>query len=878
MPIPILTSKLFISPPPPGAILRPHLIERLKKGLSQGSRLTLVSASAGFGKSTLVSQWLAAEKRLVAWLSLDEEDNDPLRFIAYLIAALQTIFPGIAGAIFASLQSPQPPQVEPLLAALVNEISTLTKEFILVLDDYHSLDSPPVDQTIAFLLKHQPPRMHLVIATREDPQLPLTLLRARGQLTELRARDLRFSPAETAEFFNQTMNLNLAADQIDALEKRTEGWIAGLQLAAISITGHEDVDAFIRSFTGSHRFILDYLLEEVLQQQSLAIQDFLLHTSILNRMCGPLCDAVLNTTGQSGQKTLEIIEQANLFIVPLDNERRWYRYHHLFAELLQQRLDLSSSVDEITGLHIRASEWYEHSGQIFEAFQHAAAVNDVARAERLIENSSIGLQFHNIAGPVLDWLRSLPKSVRDSRPGLWVRSAAISLMSGKISAVADDLDAAENALSGVGIDSESRGLAGRIASARAVLAFFLYDADMMLAQSNRALEFLDPEDWTNRFNAFWVQSVALRIKGDRRGAALAAQDCMEYSRRSPSVFSKTLGYLTLGLTQELDNQLIPAAESYRQALALGGDSPQPSISEAHFGLARIFYAWNDLVAAEEHAQLGLRLGRQFYTAFDRFTVNEAFLVHLKLAQGDLQGASIVLAAVNQLVNQNNFIHCLPEVAQAKINLLVEQGALSAAAQLAQKHSLPLSQAHVLIRQGDAVAALDLLNIFCREMDSKGWKDQLLKGLVLKSVALYYLDEILEGLDALSNALALAEPGGFIRIFLEGGKPIAELLSRIYSQNDLPVYAGKLLVSFKGSLSAKELKSVERPDDTFIEPLSSREQEVLQLIAQGLSNQEICDRLFLALDTVKGHNRRIFHKLQVRSRTEAAVRARELGIL
>lgn len=840
--------------------------------------MTLISASAGFGKSTLASQWLTESERLVAWLSLDAEDNDPLRFIAYLIAALQTILPDIANEISALLQSPQPPQVEQLLARLVNEISAQIWEFTLVLDDYHSLDSPPVDQMIAFLLKHQPPRMHLVIATREDPQLPLTRLRARGLLTELRAVDLRFSPAEASEFLNRTMNLKLSSDQIAALEKRTEGWIAGLQLAAISMQGHPDVDVFIQSFTGSHRFILDYLLEEVLQQQSEMIQEFLLRTSILNRMCGSLCDAVQESIGQSGQKTLEFIEQANLFIVPLDNERRWYRYHHLFAELLRQRLFQILSADEIAGLHLRASEWYERSGQIFDAFQHAAAANDMARAERLMENSAIGLHSHSVAGPVLDWLRSLPRSVRDAKPKLWVRSAAISLMSGKISAVADDLNAAENALSGSYMTPEIQGLIGQIASARAVLAFFRYDPELMLVQANRALELLDPEDWTYRFNAHWVLASALRIKGDRSKAALAAQDCMDYSRRSPSVFSKILAFMTQGLSQEINNQLIPAAESFREALALGGESPQPSVGEAHFGLARIFYAWNDLVASEEHAQLGLRLGRQFYRGFDRFTINEAFMVHLKLAQGDLQGASIVMASIDQLVSQNNFIHCLPEVAHAKVNLLIEQGALSAAAQLAQEHSLPLSQAKVLILQEKAVAAIDILDPFCRKMNSRDWKDQLLKGLVLKSVALYHLDDKQQGLDALSKALALAEPGGFIRVFIEGGEPIAEFLSNIHSQNKFPGYAGKLLDSFGEFQRRKQRKTNETPGGYFFEPLSVREQEVLQLVAQGLSNQEICDRLFLALDTVKGHNRRIFDKLQVRSRTEAAVRARELGVL
>jgi LuxR family maltose regulon positive regulatory protein len=876
--VPILAAKLFTPPPPPGAILRPRLIDRLNQGLTKGSRLTLISASAGFGKSTLASQWLAESERPVAWLSLDEEDHDPLRFIAYLVSALQTIQPELAKDVLAALQSPQPPQTESLLPALLNEVSAISVNFILVLDDYHSLDSQPVDKILAFLLRHQPPNMHIVISSREDPHLPLTRLRARGQLTELRTADLRFLPAEAADFLNQVMGLNLSADHIAALEKRTEGWIAGLQLAAISMQGHEDVNAFIRSFTGSHRFVLDYLVEEVLQQQPDDVKSFLLRTSILDRLCGSLCDAILDGPPGSGQKMLEVIEQANLFIVPLDSERLWYRYHHLFAELLRQRLEQSLSKEEISLLQIHASEWHERSGQVFEAFRYATAANDIARAERLMENSSIGLHSHNVAGPVLDWLNSLPRSVRDARPRLWVRSAAISLMSGKTSSVADDLNAAENALSGAIMDTETRELVGQIASARAVLAFFRYDPELMLAQANRALEFLDPEGWTYRFNAHWVRAAALRIKGDRSEAALAAQDCMDYSRRSPSVFSKTLAYLTLGISQEINNQLIPAAESYRKALVLGGESPQPSVSEAHFGLARIFFAQNDLIAAEEHAQLGLRLGRQFYRGFDRFTINEAFMIHLKLAQGDTQGASIVMAAVDQLVSQNNFIHCLPEVAHAKINLLIEQGALSAAAQLAQEHDLPLGQAKVLILQENAAAALDLLDPFCRKMNSREWKDHELKGLVLKSVALYQLDEMQQGLDALSKALALAEPGGYIRVFIEGGKPIAELLSKIHSQNNFSDYAGKLLDSFGEFQIKKQRRTIETPGGYFFEPLSVREQEVLQLIAQGLSNREICDRLFLALDTVKGHNRRIFEKLQVRSRTEAAVRARELGVL
>ena len=341
MAAPILATKLYTPPSRPKVVLRPRLIERLKVGLGRTPGMTRISAPAGFGKTTLVSEWLAGCERPAAWLSLDEGDNDPTRFLAYLVAALQTITPKVGDGVLGALQSPQPPPTESILTALLNEITAVPDNFILVLDDYHVIDTQPVGKALAFLLKHLPPQMHLVIATREDPDLSLARLRVRDQLTELRVADLRFTPSEAAGFLNQVMDLNLSAEDIAALETRTEGWIAGLQLAAISMQGHQDATSFIKAFTGSHHFVLDYLLEEVLQRQPESIQKFLLRTSILERMCAPLCDAVLLDPSASGQKTLEYLERANLFIVPLDNERRWYRYHHLFADLLRQRLHQS---------------------------------------------------------------------------------------------------------------------------------------------------------------------------------------------------------------------------------------------------------------------------------------------------------------------------------------------------------------------------------------------------------------------------------------------------------------------------------------------------------------------------------------------------------
>jgi len=330
MSAPLLLTKLYIPPSRSNVVLRPRLIERLKEGLSASRKLTLISAPAGFGKTTLVSEWVAGCGRPVAWLSLDEGDNDLTGFLTYFVAALQTIVSNLGAGALAALQSPQPPSAESIMTTLVNEITTFPDHIVLILDDYHVIDSKPVDGALTFLLDHLPPHMHLVIATREDPDLPLARLRARDQLSELRAADLRFTPTEAAVFLNQVMGLNLSTENIAALETRTEGWISGLQLAAISMQGHQDTASFIKSFTGSNRFVLDYLVEEVLRQQTEVVQAFLLRTSILERMCGPLCEAVLCAPVGSGQEILEYLERSNLFIIPLDNERRWYRYHHLF--------------------------------------------------------------------------------------------------------------------------------------------------------------------------------------------------------------------------------------------------------------------------------------------------------------------------------------------------------------------------------------------------------------------------------------------------------------------------------------------------------------------------------------------------------------------
>jgi len=840
--------------------------------------LTLISAPAGFGKTSLVSEWIMVCGRPAAWLSLDEGENDPARFLSYLIAALQAIKPGLADDLLALLQSPQAPQTESILITLLNEVAAISENFLLVLDDYHALDSKPVDAILAFLLKHQPPRMHLAITTREDPPLPLARLRAQGQLSELRTADLRFTLAESTGFFNQVSGLSISAEEIAALEARTEGWIAGLQMAAISLQGREDTADFIRAFSGSHHFVLDYLMKEVIDRQPEGIRDFLLNTSILQRLCGPLCEAVLGIPSGSGQKFLEELELANLFIVPLDNERYWYRYHHLFAELLRHRLKQNLSADEIAALHIQASEWYENNKMAFEAFQHAVSANDVPRAERLVESKEMGLHLRTVAIPVLDWLNSLPNDVRDASPRLWVRAATLALMAGRTSTVEQALLGAEAALQIAEPDAEIRDLIGQIACAKATYAFFHYDHETMLAQAHRALEYLHPENMIYRFTANWALANALRVSGKRSDANCATQDCLAISLKSPSMFSRILAVMNLAVLQEMNNQLDQAADTYRQAIELSGDHPQPNMAEAHFGLARIHYEWNDLKSAEEQDQTGLQLARLFDQEVDRFIVNEVFMARLRLAQGDLAGAAGMLAQSERTAREKNYVLRFADIAELQILILLQQSNLAAAAELAGRYDLPLSRSRVLLAQGDAPAALAILEPILMQSKEKGWVDRQLKAMLLQALALSANHEKDKALRILEEILTMAEPGGFVRLFLDEGAPMAELLSEANIQGIRSDYLVKLLAAFANEKLKAENKLSTPEPQALIAPLSPRELEILQLIAQGLSNREICDRLFLALSTVKGHIRLTFDKLQVQRRTEAIARARELGLL
>jgi LuxR family maltose regulon positive regulatory protein len=890
----ILHTKLFIPPPRPDLVLRPRLIERLNEGLHR--KLTLLSTPAGFGKTTLLSEWvdilLSDDQKgsrighRVAWLSLDERDNDLARFLTYFVTACKWD-DGVDGTIgenaLRMLESSQSPPTVDILTSLINDVSAIQNAVIFIFDDYHLIECQLIHDALVFLLERLPSQMHLVIATREDPQLPLARLRARSQLNELRAVDLRFTSHEAGEFLNQVMGLALSLEEITALETRTEGWIAGLQLAALSMQGKEDTNALIKSFTGSHRFVLDYLMEEVLEQQSEDVQRFLLKTSLLNRLTGLLCDAL---TGQdNGQQTLEYLEQANLFIVPLDNERRWYRYHHLFTDLLRQRLHQQAASSggnegrDVAELHRCASEWYENNSLEIEAFHHAAAANDVERAARLIEGKGMPLPFRGAVVPVLNWLESLPKTVLDAQPLLWAMYASVLMATGQMVSAEGKLQTAEAALQGAESDEKTRDLIGRIAATRATLALTQHQADTIIAQSRRALAYLHPDNLPYRTATTWKLGYAYQLQGDRAAAGQTYAEAISVSLASGNLVITQLASTGLGNIQEADNHLHLAAQTYQRVVQQVGDPPLPAaVCEAHLGLARISYEWNNLEAAQQHGQQSLQLARQLENT-DRSIACEVFLARLKLTEGDMAGAAAMLAKAEQFVRQHNYVYRMPEVAAAQVYLLIQQGNLTTAAQLAQSHELPISQARVHLAQGETFTALTTLGPLRRKVEAKGWEDERLRVMVLQAVVLDAHGEREDAVQLLGDALALAEPGGFIRTFVDEGPPMTRLLYDALSRRIAPDYVRELLAAFPiAEQEQARLVQTQAPEFELVEPLSEREIEVVQFIAEGLTNQEIASRLFLSPNTVKVHTRNIYGKLGANNRTQAATKARDLGIL
>jgi len=888
MSTPILVTKLYISPLRSLIVLRPRLIDRLNDGLRR--KLTLISAPAGFGKTTLVSEWAAGSDWKVAWLSLDEGDSDPARFLSYLVAALQTIEANIGAGMSAVLQTPQLPPIELLLTSLLNEIAAISDSFILVLDDYHLIDSQPVDQALAFLLDHLPTQMHLVIASREDPPLPLARYRARGQLAELRAVDLRFTPAEAAEFLNRVMELELSSANVVALEARTEGWIAGLQLAALSMQGHQDTASFIKSFTGSHHFVLDYLIEEVLGQQPERVHTFLLRTSILNRLCGALCDAVLGDAFGTGQETLEYLERSNLFIVPLDQERRWYRYHHLFGDLLRQRLGAPRNISEY---HLRASQWYETNGDPAEAFQHALSAADFERSARLAEVAWPGADESFQSAAWLVRVNQLPEVVVRPRPELCYQVGRAYSDAGDPQTSEIHLRNAERALAGV--PDPSAILLGNIAMTRAYNAQIQgYLADTV-KYAELALQLFPEDDVYRRAQAVITLEFTHWTSGNLEAFLQAIRAWMaDMHKVGNPVFVVASAFAEADLLVAL-GRLREAIRAYQQALQLTdehGAEAQQITAHHHLGLALIFHELGEAESTATHLQTAADLGQRT-TLVDwnhRWKLAQA---RFKESVGEWDAALELLDEAKRGYVQNQVPITRPvEALKARIHL--KQGQLDKAQDWARGYSIPdeisylaefdlLTLVRVRLADGSFDGLDDLLERLRILAETQNRMGSVLEILLTEALAHQAQGRTSQALATLEHALTLAKPEGYLRSFVDEGEAMRLLISDFQltianRAHPLSAYADKLLAAFPQKTEAIPQSKTQNRQSKMVEPLTDRELEVLRLVAQGFSNTEISQRLYLALSTVKGHNLRIFAKLQVQNRTEAVARARDLGLL
>ena len=896
----ILATKLYIPPPRDNAILRSHLIERLNEAMRR--KLTLVSAPAGFGKTTLLGEWVARRGHPAAWLSLDEGDNDPARFWLHFIAALQTLFPTMGDGAMDALQSPQLPAIESILTSLLNELTAYPDDFVLILDDYHIIDSKPIGAALTFLIERLPLRMHLVIATREDPNLPLARLRARDQLTELRVKDLRFTESETAEFINQAMGLHLTAEDIAMLETRTEGWIAGLQLAALSMQGVQDTAGFIQSFTGSHHFVLDYLLEEVLHRQSEAIQKFLLQTSILERMYGPLCDAVLFDSSINGQETLEYLERANLFIVSLDNERHWYRYHHLFAELLRNRLTRAYP-EQVAELHRRASDW--HAGNKFfrEAITHAITTKDWNRAAEIMERLD-ELRLSGETKTQLGWFEAFPSQVMHDRPRLGLAFAWMLFRSNQADRAEGQLDQLEPLV------QDAPSLLGEMYVIRMMLVARRFDVPAFYALAQQALARVPPEEASPRSRILITLGVAYEeMSGDIVAAKNAFREAYELSEKSPLVSvvgNAPLPLIALAYLADyecLDGNLSNASRMYEQAIELAekwGGQSSLALCFVQQGRASLLYERNDLDGAMSALQECFRIGELWKSP--RLLVPAYGLSALVMrARGQVEEANALIHRAEQAARDPySSPYDLGMLALYQINLWIAENDFQAIVEWEQEHdsgwrsqtgrvrdalSVALARARIArYRRIHDDSALDEARTFIQptveQAQANGMALHTTRLFLLDTLALYAQKKTESAITTFKRALALAEPENYIRSFLDLGKPMEEFLSwslegKALDEPHQRVYVSKLLSQFDANGSVEIKQPI---DERLIEPLTERELAVLRLIAKGLSNREISERLFLALSTVKGHTRIIFDKLQVQRRTEAVARARELGLL
>ncbi len=886
MSTPLLTTKFYFPPVRSKLVPRPRLVERITSGLS--GPLTLISAPAGYGKTSLLGEWRASDAGHsipIAWLSLDPDDSEPGRFLTYLITAIQMIKPGFGEITLASLQAPQPPPPPVILTNLINELSEIGGHFALVLDDYHVITTQAIHEVLGFLLDHIPARMHLVILSRADPALPLARLRVRNQLTEIRAIDLRFTQEEAEIFLKDVMMLTLSAEEIDALERHTEGWIAGLQLAALSLHGRDDPAQFISTFGGGNYYIIDYLVDEVLNRQSESMRMFLLETSILDRMSGPLCDAV---TGQTdGQAMLEQLERSNLFVVSMGGECYWYRYHHLFADVMHNRLR-QIYPDMLPELHTRAAEWFEKNHFISEAIHHALAAEDQNRAAQLVEQNAMSLLMSGELMTLLGWIKAI-EPVAHEQPWLCIYQSWALTLTGQLDRVELWLQEAESLVSSRHTTDAIEDMIGHIAAIRAYGAAQSGEANKAIDFAQQALHTLPESNTAVRSVVTMTLGSARRLSGDLVGASRALEEAMRTGQAAGNF------YLALGALSGLadlwfdQGRLRQASNSYNELLRLTilpDGKRLPAAGMAFFGLSLIDYEWNDLNAALQHTHQSIELCQQ-WGHVGILMASQVMLFRVRQAQGELDDARKALNEAERLaLNYPQDLRATGWVNAFRVRFKLVQGDPESIVRWVEQSGLKIDDAvlylreaeylalgRMLIAQGDNASAMALLARLQDSAEKTGRIGSLIEIMLLNALALLAAGNVSQALNTLEEALSLAEPEGYMRVFLDEGAPMAKLLRHAGSKGIAPKYVARILAEFDKMTGYAPI-----PQQPLIEPLSERELEVLRLVAAGKSNQEIAAQLVLSAGTVKSHLSHIFGKLSVGSRTQCVMRARELKLL
>jgi LuxR family maltose regulon positive regulatory protein len=901
MTIALLATKLFIPAAHSQRIPRPQLTGRLAEGATR--KLTLLSAPAGFGKTSLLTEWIATADPAAAhfaWLSLDEHDDDEIVFLRYLAAALQTIDDELGATAVALLEAPEPPESRFILTSLINDIAGRDGRLVLILDDYHVIHNPAIHDDLAYLIERQPPQLHLVIVSRADPPLPLARLRARQQMQEIRAADLRFSHEEAAAFLRQIWALPVDPAQIAALESRTEGWIAGLQLAALAmqrLNTPQEIADFVTHFTGSHRYILDYLVDETLRRQPPAMQDFLLQSSILDRFCADLCQAALQI--EDAADLLAQAEAANLFLVALDGCRQWFRYHQLFADLLRHRLK-QTRPEALFPLHQRASQWCERHGLTEEAIRHALAADDPARAADLVTAMRWEMRNRGEIAALRRWLDMLPTAVVESSGPLSVSYGWTLLMGG-------DMAGAKAYLERVIVPllphapADADWLA-EVAVMRGEFALGERRFAEAVAHCTAARDQIPVDQPRFRGALENILGHAYQMQGQLKLAEQAFTAAAEIAAQTNNRFSLLSALAGRARLMEIGARLPQAEAVWRSALPLVMDErgrPLPIVGLVQSGLARIYYEWNRLTEAEELAATAVQFSQQFGLG-PVMLFSALPLAQIRQARGDGDGARAVLTQAEKMLGRAQMALLDLRLSAAAARLWLRQGELARASvwaeQFTGQYGLEAAAepgdwfefeyallARVWLAQGRLDETADLLKQLALSAETAGRDDQTIEVLALQALLAQAQGEMETAVALVIRALTLAEPSGYVRLFVDEGRPLGELLTQVaLGETAVAPYAARLLAHFDALETTKPVKreAAVAPDlaHWLAEPLSERELETLALVAEGLSNREVAERLVISVYTVKKHMENIFGKLNVRSRTQAVARARELGLL